>query len=104
MVSEFFDIPGWFLSPLLRFGEICYLEDKHKGPSCHIKWFAHGSQTILRDTAHPQILFHMERSCGDVLLASIYQKCHIRHLLPGQEPPMPDSRSAVYNDFYLRWV
>lgn len=103
MVSNIYTGLTSFLNLFQRFGEICYFyDDEQMGPSFHIRWFTHGSQTILRDTAHPLVLFPMQRSCDNLLLTSIYQKCHIQHLFAGQEPPIPDGSSKIHNDFYLR--
>ena len=83
---------------IYRFIKICYLFEKEGQQFFHGQWLAHGSKTLLQETAHPNGLFLMN-SCDDVPLASIIQKCNLHWLAFNEMEPSED----VLNKFYCRY-
>jgi DNA (cytosine-5)-methyltransferase 1 len=74
-----------------------YEEDSEK--FFHGQWYTHGSKTLLQETAHPQSLFLMDACETDIPLASIFQKCNLRELAPGEDEPTDESTENE-NNFY----
>lgn len=55
-------------------------------PTAHVRWYEHGSRTILQETAHPYGLFALAE-CADIPVGSILGPCVVQHLKPGDEEP-----------------
>lgn len=58
---------------------------------------------FLQELAHPHMLYHLDGSCDDVDLLTVYQKCNIQNLAPGDVEPPKESFNED-NDFVLRLV
>lgn len=70
----------------------------------HLRWFSHGSQTILGETANPQALFLLDQ-CDDNPVEAILQKISVRQLGIGELEPVVLSKNDVgSNSFHLRQV
>jgi DNA (cytosine-5)-methyltransferase 1 len=66
-----------------RFGKIMYIIMENQ--VAHVQWFNHGSQTLIRELAHPQELF-LSNDCGQVNLNDIVDKV-IVHIGHQESPP-----------------
>lgn len=80
-------------SHLCRFCQIMYMFNKDisdrkpvNNPTAHVRWYEHGSKTLLQETAHPYGLFAIAE-CNDIPLESILGRCDIIRLKPGDEEP-----------------
>ncbi|KAF8503256.1 S-adenosyl-L-methionine-dependent methyltransferase [Russula emetica] len=78
----------WFI-------RICYLFERDGQQFLHGQWLAHGSKTLLQETAHSNGLFLMN-SCDDVPLASIIQKCNLHWLAPNEMEHLEDTHNRFY--------
>lgn len=65
----------------------------------HCRWFSHGSQTILAETANPQALFLLDE-CDDNPVDCILQKITVRHLGAGVLEPVIISDKDVGSDSF----
>lgn len=88
---------------LCRFCRICYMYEEDGEKLFHGQWYTHGSKTLLQETAHPQSLFLMDACDTDIPLASIFQKCNLHELEPGEDEPT-DERTDNENNFYHGYV
>lgn len=68
----------------------------------HGQWFTHGSKTILQETAHSKSLY-LTNKCEDNPTASIFKKCNISIMGPGDEEK-PDDGKPDSNDFHCAYV
>ena len=80
-----------------RFIRICYLFERDGEQFLHGQWLAHGSKTLLQETAHLNGLFLMN-SCDDIPLAAIIQKCNLHWLASDEMEPLEDA----LNKFHCR--
>ncbi|KAL0066508.1 hypothetical protein AAF712_006551 [Marasmius tenuissimus] len=55
----------------------------------HGQWYQHGSRTILQETAHSRSLYLLA-SCDDNRIATIFRKCTVKFLEPGQNEEHDD--------------
>ncbi|KAL0581108.1 hypothetical protein V5O48_000897 [Marasmius crinis-equi] len=69
----------------------------------HGQWYQHGSRTMLQETAHSHSLFLLP-SCDDNPVTSIFRKCEVRFLEPGQNEEV-DDKSHMATNFHctLMW-
>ncbi|KAF9469258.1 hypothetical protein BDZ94DRAFT_1244081 [Collybia nuda] len=90
----------------LWFCRICYFfettENGRNVKMFHGQWFVHGSKTILQETAHSKSLY-LTNKCEDNPIASIFKKCNIRMMGPGDEE-IPDDGKPDSNDFHCALV
>ncbi|KAK7048461.1 cytosine-5-methyltransferase [Favolaschia claudopus] len=66
----------------------------------HGIWLAHGSDTLLQEVNHSQELFVLDE-CEDIHVSSIFRKCNVRVLGPG-EPEPPDVGSGESTSYFTR--
>ncbi|KAL5511284.1 hypothetical protein ACEPAH_4500 [Sanghuangporus vaninii] len=98
------------LSNKAWFAQICYFFDHTERRSSkrsrpekyfHLRWFSHGSQTILGETSNPQALFLLDE-CDDNPVETILQKITVRQLGPGDlEPVVISDRDVGSSTFHL---
>ncbi len=67
-----------------RIGKVKSLFEEGREKLCHVQWFEHGAQTVLRETASPQELFLLNE-CASNPLSAILRKvsvlrCRTGHL------------------------
>lgn len=87
-----------------RFCQIRYFfADKRGTKMFHGQWLTHGCKTILQETAHTQALYLLKGSCDDNAISTIFQKCNLMLLEPGDEEP-GDSKIPDSNDFHCGLV
>ncbi|EJD02256.1 S-adenosyl-L-methionine-dependent methyltransferase, partial [Fomitiporia mediterranea MF3/22] len=73
------------------------------GKYFHIRWFEHGSRTILGETANPQALFLLDQ-CDDNPVETILQKISVRHLSVSDLEPLVISDNDVgSSSFHLSY-
>ncbi|THH12028.1 hypothetical protein EW145_g289 [Phellinidium pouzarii] len=93
---------AWFCTILYFFGE--KTGDKIQ-KLFHGRWFQHGSQTILAETANPQGLFLLDQ-CDSNPVSSIIQKIEIRQLNADDTEPIvlaeQDVGSSTFH-FSFKW-
>lgn len=82
---------------LFRFIKICYLFERKGQQFLHGQWLAHGAKTLLQEAAHSNELFLL-KSCDDIPLASIVQKCNLHWLASDEGEPPEDG----FNRFFCR--
>ncbi|KIM47705.1 hypothetical protein M413DRAFT_15837 [Hebeloma cylindrosporum] len=68
------------------FGKIMYIIMENQ--VAHVQWFNHGSQTVIRELAHPQELF-LSNDCGQVNLHDIVDKVTV-HMGTQASPLQPE--------------
>ena len=85
------------VTSLFRFIKICYLFERRGQHFLHGQWLAHGAKTLLQEAAHSNELFLL-KSCDDIPLASIIQKCNLHWLASDEKEPPEDG----FNRFFCR--
>ncbi|OLL21656.1 DNA (cytosine-5)-methyltransferase 1 [Neolecta irregularis DAH-3] len=82
------------------FGRVVYMWQEKNHKQFHVRWFIHGSDTVLQETAGPRELFLIDE-CDDNELDSIMGKIEVR-LLDSVEPEPVISKKNVffYRFFY----
>ncbi len=59
-----------------RIGKVKSLFEEGREKLCHVQWFEHGAQTVLRETASPQELFLLNE-CASNPLSAILRKVSV---------------------------
>jgi hypothetical protein len=97
--------PGDFVyveaSSNVRFGQILSLY-KHKSSksAAHVRYFCHGTETMLGDVSSAYELFMLDE-CENVILTSLKGKCQVEFLEPGnKEPSYLPSDTYFYRFWY----
>jgi len=89
-----------------RFCQIRYFHEKvisgKKQKLFHGLWFVHGSKTILQEVSHSKALYMLE-TCDDNAVSTIFKKCHVQFMRPGDEEAVDDG-SRDSNDFHCSFV
>ena len=62
----------------------------------------HGSKTILQEVSHSKALYLLG-TCDDNPVSTIFKKCHVRVMRPGDEE-VTDDGSRDSNDFHCSYV
>jgi len=65
----------------------------------HAQWYQHGSQTVLQEAAHPNVLFSM-LECNDLPLESVIMKCNITSPQHDDDALLPDYHPRNENNFF----
>ncbi|KAF5387330.1 hypothetical protein D9757_005731 [Collybiopsis confluens] len=68
----------------------------------HGQWMEHGSKTLLQESAHSRGLF-LTNSCADQPVNSIFGKCDVRMLSPG-ELEIEDDEAFDGNEFFCQYL
>ncbi|KAF9535246.1 S-adenosyl-L-methionine-dependent methyltransferase [Crepidotus variabilis] len=76
-----------------------YYDTSRKEKMFHGQWFVHGCKTLLQETSHTQALYLLKGSCDSNLISSIFKKCNLIYLDPGDEE-VTDGCGADSNDFH----
>lgn len=78
------------------FGRVVYLFQSEKGEKCaHLRWFAHGKDTILGGISGLKELFLLT-TCGDNLLETICGKIEVTQLQYGDQEIEDDSQESTF--------
>ncbi|KIJ27818.1 hypothetical protein M422DRAFT_37561, partial [Sphaerobolus stellatus SS14] len=96
--------------PCIRFCQIIYLYDSFHSknspnsrvPTAHVRWYDHGSKTILQEMAHPYALFALTE-CNDIDVGAIMGPCTVQHLKPGDEEPLEYHCGYMWDASALRF-
>ncbi|KIM49346.1 hypothetical protein M413DRAFT_15448 [Hebeloma cylindrosporum] len=84
------------------FCQIRYFHEKvisgKKRKLFHGLWLVHGSKTILQEVSHSKALY-MLGTCDDNSVSTIFKKCHVNFMRPGDEEALDDG-SRDSNDFH----
>lgn len=64
----------------------------------HAQWLQHGSQMLLQEAAHPDVLFYL-KECDNLPVECIYQHCNLHVLGTSDREPSEASHSQL---FYAR--
>ncbi|KAJ7147070.1 S-adenosyl-L-methionine-dependent methyltransferase [Mycena crocata] len=68
----------------------------------HGVWLIHASETIMGEFAHSQELCLLEE-CDDITVSSIFRKCDVHKLEPGEMEP-PDESGPQATSFFYRSI
>lgn len=83
------------------FAKIQYMwQDVDGSEQFHARWFIHGSDTLLQETASPRELFLLNE-CDDIDLYSVMSKCTVTRLGHGAQEP---TDIVEPNTFFYRYL
>lgn len=68
----------------------------------HVRWYAHGSKTILQEASHPHALY-LTSECDDIDAGSVVAKCDVQRLASGDKEPL-DSTTFGKLNYFLKYV
>ncbi|KAJ7505210.1 S-adenosyl-L-methionine-dependent methyltransferase, partial [Mycena galericulata] len=93
----------WFIQVQYFFDDIAETDSRGRPlKKLHGIWFSHGSETILKETAHGQQLYLLEE-CDSIGISTIFRKCNVHQLGAGEvEPPDVDHNKAT--DYFYRFM
>lgn len=83
-----------------RYARLNYFFEIGGQSQAHVQWYQHGSQILLQEVAHQNMLYLIDE-CDDINLGAIWQKVEVHTLAPTEDEPSHVSDGEVFFTGYV---